>query len=145
MRRNSTDIMAIGAILAGATIGAGGTLALVGDSLDARSATAWNCESIYLTTGSVRSVRIYTEDSDGEIRRKRCPRTITSTVYVHRPTRTVDMALQARLEATARALAEARTRQEVILALENRDVEAAEAAEAAEAPPAAEAAPGGSR
>lgn len=142
MRRNSTDIMAIGAILAGATIGAGGTLALVGDSLDARSATAWDCESIYFTTGSVRSVRIYTEDSDGEVRRKRCPRTITSTVYVHRPTRTVDMALQARLEATARALAEARTRLQVILALEKGAVEAAEAAEA---PPAAEAAPGGSR
>ena len=145
MRRNGTDIMAIGAILAGAAIGAGGTLALVGDSLDARSATAWNCESVFVTAGSVRSVRIYTEDSDGEVRRKKCPRTITRRVYVHRPARTVDMALQARLEATARALDEARTRQEVILALEKGHAEAAEAAAAAEAAQAAQAAPDGTR
>ncbi len=135
MRRNSTDIMAIGAILAGAAIGAGGTLALVGDSLDARSATAWNCESVFVSSGSVQSVRIYTADRYGEVRRKRCPRTFSGTVYVHRPARTVDMALQARLEATARALAEARTRQEVILALEKGNAEAVEAAEAAEAAP----------
>ncbi|MDE2796754.1 MAG: hypothetical protein OXL34_18210 [Gemmatimonadota bacterium] len=140
MRRHGTDIMAIGAILAGAAIGAGGTLAFVGDSPDNRSVTAWDCESILVSAGSLQSVRIYTAGRNGELRKKKCPRTIASTVFVERPVRTVDMALQARLQATAQALAEARTRQEVVRALENRVREtdrafrgdrAAESAEAA--------------
>ena len=123
MRRNGTDIMAIGAILAGAAIGAGGTLAFVGGSLDERSVTAWDCESIFLSSRATQTW-IYSAERNGELRRKKCPRTITSTVYVEQPVRSVDMALQARLEATARALHEARTRQEVVRALENRVREA---------------------
>ena len=101
----------------------------MGSSLDNRSATAWDCESFFVTTGWSQAW-IYTAERDGELRKKRCPRAITSTVYVQPPVRPVNMAILERLEATAQALAEARTRQEVVEALESQ-AKVAETGEAA--------------
>ena len=122
MRRNGTDFMAIGAILAGATIGAGGTAALLGGALDNRVEATRECESLYLSSVSGTPTRVtwsYSVDRHGEVRKRRCPRIRTTTVRVHRPDRTVDLELQAELEALAGALDAARTREQVIQALES--------------------------
>ncbi len=122
MRRNGTDFMAIGAILAGATIGVGGTAALLGSSLDDRMEAAFECESLFLSGVSGTPTRVtwsYSVDRYGEVRKRRCPRVRTTTVHVRRPVRTVDLELQAELEAMAAALAAARTREQVVQALES--------------------------
>lgn len=128
MRRNGTDFMAIGAILAGATIGAGGTMALVGSPLDDRPEAALECGAYYFSSVSGSPTRVtwtYSMDRHGEVRKKQCPRIRTSTVYVQPTIRTVDLKLQAELEAMAAALAAARTREQVVEALERRQEEAA--------------------
>ena len=133
MRRNGTDFMAIGAILAGATIGVGGTAALLGGPLDNRMEAAWECESLFLSSVSGTPARVtwsYSVDRHGEVRKRRCPRIVTTTLRVREPVRTVDPKLQAELEAMAAALAAARTREQVVEALERRQ----EAAAAAESP-----------
>ena len=167
MRRNGTDIMAIGAILASAAIGATATLALAGSPFDGGGRAELVCESPVTpespmgmawknyTVGREREVRVryvpgiparatwtYSMDRDGEVRRKRCPRRITISEFA-REVPAIDADRQAQLAALARELAEARTRLEVIRALEGRKVEAeaaravavaeAEAARAAEA------------
>ncbi len=128
MRRNGTDFMAIGAILAGATIGAGGTAALLGGPLDNRMEATRECESLYFSTVSSTPTRVtwsYSVDRHGEVRKRRCPRIRTTTVRVREPVRTVDAELQAELEALAAALAAARTREQVVQALEGRQEAAA--------------------
>lgn len=125
MRRNSTEIMAIGAILAGAAIGATGTLALTGNPFDGRESVWVNCEYFQVPGTQMRATWIYTVDRDGELRRKKCPRRIRSTFVVSgAPTRTIDRAHHAELAALARELAWARTRVEVIQALKSRKAEA---------------------
>ena len=127
MRRNSTDFMAIGAILAGATIGAGGTAALLGGPLDNRMEAARECESLFLSSVSGSPTRVtwsYSVDRHGEVRKRRCPRIRTTTLRVREPVGTVDAELQAKLEALAAALAAARTREQVVQALEGRRREA---------------------
>lgn len=133
MRRNGTDFMAIGAILAGATIGVGGTAALLRSPPDDRMEAAWECESLFLGGVSGTPTRVtwsYSVDRHGEVRKRRCPRIVTTTLRVREPVRTVDPKLQAELEAMAAALAAARTREQVVEALERRQ----EAAAAAESP-----------
>ena len=155
MRRNGTDIMAIGAILGSAVIGATATLALAGSPFDGGGRAELLCESPVTpespmgmtwnyAVGREREVRVryapgtptratwtYSMDRDGEVRRKRCPRRITVT-GIARKAPAIDADRQAQLAALARELAEARTRLEVIRALEGRKVEAeAEAARAA--------------
>ncbi len=133
MRRHGTDFMAIGAILAGATIGAGGTAALLGSGpLDNRSEAAWECESFHVYGAPTRVTWSYSADRHGEVGKRRCPRVGTTYVHVRRPARTIDLEVQAELEALAAALAEARTRAEVVEALEGRAVEARRAAEGLE-------------
>ena len=124
MRRNGTEIMAIGAILAGAAIGATGTLAITGNPFDGRESVWVNCEYFQVPGTPMRATWIYTMDRDGELRRKKCPRRISSTFFVSgAPTRTIDRAHHAELAALARELAEARSRVEILRALESRKVE----------------------
>jgi hypothetical protein len=157
MRRNGTDIMAIGAILASAAIGATATLALAGNPFDGGGRAELVCESPLTpespmgmtwnyAVGQEREVRVrympgtptratwfYSVDRDGEVRRKRCPRRITVS-QIAREAPAIDADRQAQLAALARDLAEARTRLEVIRALESRKIEAeAEATEAVNA------------
>ena len=116
MRRNGTEIMAIGGILVGAAIGAGGTVALVSNPLDHWLRAQRGCESVYVSSSPMRATWIYTVDRDGEVRKKKCPRW-TRTIVHGSTSRTVDAARQAELAARARALATARTREEVVQAL----------------------------
>lgn len=134
MRRNGTEIMAIGAILAGAAIGATGTLAITGNPLESRATVGLNCEYLYVPGTRMHVTWIYTV-VDGELRRKKCPRRIRTAFFAQEaPVRTIDRAHQAELAALARELAEARSRFEVIQALEGRKMEAGTAAaKAAEA------------
>ena len=133
MRRNGTEIMAIGAILAGAAIGATGTLAITGNPFDGRASAGLNCEYLYVPGAQMRATWIYTV-VDGELRRKKCPRRMRSTFFVREtPARTIDRAHQAELAALARELAEARSRLEVIRVLEGRKVKAEAGTAAAEA------------
>ena len=165
MRRHGTDIMAIGAIVAGAAIGATATLAFAGSPFDGDGRAELVCESPltreylvdlernrefrvrYVPGIRTRATWTYSMDRDGEVRRKRCPRRIAVTGFA-RETPAIDAARQAELAALARQLAEARTRLEVIRALEGRrakakdevETEAAEARAAQVAAKAAEAA-----
>ena len=124
MRRNGTEIMAIGAILAGAAIGATGTLAITGNPFDGRESVWVNCEYFQVPGTQMRATWIYTMDRDGELRRKKCPRRISSTFFVSgAPTRTIDRAHHAELAALARELADARSRVEIVRALESQNVE----------------------
>ena len=156
MRRKRTDIMAIGAIVAGAAIGATATLALAGSPFDGGGRAELVCESPiipespvgmawnylvgrerevrvrYVPGSPTRAVWTYSMDRDGEVRRKRCPRRITITGSARRAP-AIDADRQAQLAALARELAEARTRLEVIRALEGRKVEAEAVRVAAEA------------
>lgn len=166
MRRRRTDIMAIGAIVASAAIGATATLALAGSPFDGGGRAELVCESPIIpespvgmawnySVGQEREVRVryapgiptratwtYSMDRDGEVRRKRCPRRFTVT-QLAREAPAIDADRQAQLAALARELAAARTRLEVIQALEGRkteaEAEAVRAAAEAEAARAAEA------
>ncbi|MXW18188.1 MAG: hypothetical protein F4139_12120 [Gemmatimonadetes bacterium] len=127
MRRYGTEVMAIGAILAGAAIGATGTLALVGNPFEANERVAFTCESISLPGTAHRATWTYTVARDGEILRKKCPRRLTTRIHLRRAPM-FDPALQEELAATASALAAARTELEVVRVLERRKAEAAETA-----------------
>ena len=124
MRRNGTEIMAIGAILAGAAIGATGTLAITGNPFDGNATFGLDCEYFYLPGTPMRATWIYTVDREGEVRKKRCPRRIRTTFFVgEAPLRTIDRAHHAELAALARELADARSRVEIVRALESQKVE----------------------
>ena len=124
MRRHGTEIMAIGAILAGAAIGATGTLAFTGNPFDGSARVGFDCEYFYLPGTPMRATWIYTVDRDGEVRKKRCPRRIRTTFFVgETPLRTIDRAHHAELEALARELADARSRVEILRALESHKVD----------------------
>lgn len=126
MRRYGTEVMAIGAILTGAAIGATGTLALVGNPFEAEERVAFACESIALPGTPHRATWIYSVARDGEVLRKKCPRRLTTRIRVRRAPE-IDQALQEELAATARALAAARTELEVVRVLERRKADAAAA------------------
>lgn len=134
MRRNGTEIMAIGAILAGAAIGATGTLAITGNPFESRATLSLNCDYLYVPGTRMHATWTYTV-VDGELRRKKCPRRIRTALFAREaPVRTIDRAHQAELAELARELAEARSRFEVIQVLEGRKMEAETvAAEAAKA------------
>lgn len=156
MRRKRTDIMAIGAIVASAAIGATATLALAGSPFDGGGRAELVCESPIIpespvgmtwnySVGQEREVRVryapgiptratwtYSMARDGEVRRKRCPRRFTVT-QLAREAPAIDADRQAQLAALARDLAAARTRLEVIQALEGQQTEAEAVRAAAEA------------
>ena len=89
MRRNGTEIMAIGGILAGAAIGAGGTVALVGSPFDDGLRAGLDCGSVYVSGSPLRATWIYTVDRDGEVRKKKCPARRTTVFVRQAPSRTL--------------------------------------------------------
>ena len=116
MTRSTTEIMAIGAILAGAAIGATGTLAIVGNPFDHPVRTDSPCQSTYVSSAGVRTMWTYWADHGGEVRKRKC-RTIAMFVPQTSGLQ-FDALHQAQLEALADELAEARSRDEVTEALE---------------------------
>ena len=91
MRRNGTEFMAIGAILVGAAIGAGGTVALVGNPFDDGLRAQLDCDSFYGSRSPLRATWIIFVDRDGEVHKKKCPAG-RRTFFVHqRPSRTLEV------------------------------------------------------
>ena len=74
MRRNRADFIAIGAILSGAVIGAGGTMAFVGNPLERSASATLECGSVWQSANGQDAVWLITVSEDGERRVKRCPR-----------------------------------------------------------------------
>ena len=116
MRRNGTEFMAIGAILVGAAIGAGGTVALVGNPFNDGLRAQLDCDSFYVSTSPLRATWIIFVDRGGEVHKKKCPAG-RRTFFVHqRPSRTLEVrpttvtgrvrveAVEAGVEARAAAL-----------------------------------------
>ena len=116
MRRNGTEFMAIGAILVGAAIGAGGTVALVGNPFNDGLRAQLDCDSFYVSRTPLRATWIIFVDRDGEVHKKKCPAG-RRTFFVHqRPSRTLEVrpttvtgrvrveAVEAGVEATAAEL-----------------------------------------
>ena len=89
MRRHGTEIMAIGGILVGAAIGAGGTVALVGNPFDDGLRAGLDCGSVYVSGSPLRATWIYTVDRDGEVRKKKCPARRTTVFVRQAPSRTL--------------------------------------------------------
>ena len=85
MRRNGTAVLATGAILGGAAIGVGATLALFGDPLDRVAGVEVECGEVGLANAEWTASLIETVGPGGRVRIRRCPGGGWSHTYLYGP------------------------------------------------------------
>ena len=85
MRRNGTGILATAAILGGAAIGVGGTLALVGNPFGRGTTAKVECSSVHGSGAGWSAWWTEAVGEDGHSHVKRCPNGSSRFIYVSHP------------------------------------------------------------